>query len=302
MFFTVILLITAFIILTSLIFTFSTAKKPNQNILLCITLPYSALENNEVTKLVQGYQKSYTFTVIASFLFLLPLFLFSKYTSISMLYFIAWCSLTFYASHIIQKIYSHKLFSLKKQNNWHTGIDSAEYELDEDEYWLTGNYNNPNDKRVFVEKRLGYGTTVNMATLFGKLTTLFLAVIIVGTVALAFFLMPLDFGSVDFWVEGDTAYIDAPMYHDSFLLENVSKIEQIDTLPKMAKNRGGDSSFFYVGQFHAKDIGVCTAYVHRNSTPYIIVTLSDRIIILNGSTPQKTEEYYLQLKTKCFGS
>ncbi|MCJ8012155.1 DUF5808 domain-containing protein [Paenibacillus sp. KQZ6P-2] len=56
---------------------------------------------------------------------------------------------------------------------------------DDDEYWVNGfTYHNPNDKRIFVPKRVGIGDTVNTATLGGKMiicgTVFIVAVIVIG--------------------------------------------------------------------------------------------------------------------------
>jgi uncharacterized membrane protein len=56
---------------------------------------------------------------------------------------------------------------------------------DDDEYWINGFYNNPNDKRISQERRIGYGLEFNMATLTGKLITygiLFVVIIILFAV------------------------------------------------------------------------------------------------------------------------
>ncbi|MFT3983645.1 MAG: PH domain-containing protein [Lachnospiraceae bacterium] len=169
---------------------------------------------------------------------------------------------------------------------------SEEVYSDEDQYWATGNYNNPNDKRVWVEKRIGFGTTVNMASDFGKLTNVFLTVIVIGTIALAKFVMPLDFGTVEFEIIDNIAYINAPMYSDSFSMNDIQEVKQVDILPKLSKRNGGDSEIFYVGSFAVQGYGNCSVYVHRNNSPYLVITLSDRIVILNGNTPEKTEIFY----------
>lgn len=173
---------------------------------------------------------------------------------------------------------------------------SEEVYTDEDQYWVTGNYNNPNDKRVWVEKRVGFGTTVNMASKMGKLTNVFLVIIIIGTIVLAKFVMPLDFGAVEFEIIDNIAYINAPMYSDSFSMNDIHEVKQEENLPKMSKRNGGDSEIFYVGNFTVQGYGNCSVYVHRNNSPYLFITLSDRIVILNGNTPEKTEEFYSLLK------
>ena len=57
-------------------------------------------------------------------------------------------------------------------------------ERDSDRYWIGGMiYNNPNDRSVFVEKRLGIGMTMNIGTLWGKLILAAIILLLAGTVA-----------------------------------------------------------------------------------------------------------------------
>ena len=60
----------------------------------------------------------------------------------------------------------------------------TELELqDDDDNWILGLfYYNPNDTRLNVEKRLGYGGTVNVAHPAGKVIMIISAVIIVGSI------------------------------------------------------------------------------------------------------------------------
>jgi hypothetical protein len=273
-----------------------TAEKVNGNILLGVSLPYSELENKEALKIVQEFHKTYTLVGLISVLLMLPLLIISKYVSISILYILVWCCLVFYINYIIQKKYFNKLYQLKSDKGWFIeNLQNSGIDTDESQFWMSGFYYNPNDKRVWVEKRFGIGTTTNMASWFGKLTYVFLAAIIIGTIALSIFLMPLDFGSVELEVKNNVVFINAPMYNDSFSLADIQVIKQVNDLPKMSKRYGGDSDNFYVGSFDVQGYNKCSVYVHRNIPPYIFVTLSDRIVILNGDTPEKTKSFYLLL-------
>jgi uncharacterized membrane protein len=49
-------------------------------------------------------------------------------------------------------------------------IEDEDLDRNDDQYWISGVlYNNPNDRSVFVEKRLGIGMTMNIGTLGGKM-------------------------------------------------------------------------------------------------------------------------------------
>lgn len=54
--------------------------------------------------------------------------------------------------------------------------------LDDDDYWVFGMfYNNPNDTRLNVEKRFGYGGTINIAHPAGKIIMAITFLLLVGT-------------------------------------------------------------------------------------------------------------------------
>lgn len=55
--------------------------------------------------------------------------------------------------------------------------------LDDDDCWILGMfYYNPNDTRLNVEKRFGYGGTVNIAHPAGKVIMIFTAILLVGSI------------------------------------------------------------------------------------------------------------------------
>ncbi|MBR4429692.1 MAG: hypothetical protein IKS75_00160 [Clostridiales bacterium] len=54
--------------------------------------------------------------------------------------------------------------------------------LDDDDYWVFGMfYNNPNDTRLNVEKRFGYGGTINVAHPAGKVILVIIFLLLIGT-------------------------------------------------------------------------------------------------------------------------
>ena len=55
--------------------------------------------------------------------------------------------------------------------------------LDDDDYWVFGMfYNNPNDTRLNVEKRFGYGGTINIAHPAGKVILAVIILLLIGTI------------------------------------------------------------------------------------------------------------------------
>ena len=54
---------------------------------------------------------------------------------------------------------------------------------DDDDNWILGMfYYNPNDTRLNVEKRFGYGGTVNIAHPAGKVIMIIIAILLIGSI------------------------------------------------------------------------------------------------------------------------
>jgi len=85
---------------------------------------------------------------------------------------------------ILIVVLSHR--KIRRERNGLLGGEEGEVSKDDDRYWIGGIlYNNPNDRSLFVEKRMGIGMTMNIGTWGGKL-------IAVGVVLLL--LVPIGFG------------------------------------------------------------------------------------------------------------
>ena len=66
----------------------------------------------------------------------------------------------------------------------------TELELqDDDDNWILGMfYYNKNDTRLNVEKRLGYGSTINMAHPAGKVISIIIVLLLIGSIAYIIYL------------------------------------------------------------------------------------------------------------------
>jgi len=63
--------------------------------------------------------------------------------------------------------------------------ENEDMNKDDDRYWIGGVlYNNPNDRNLFVEKRLGIGMTMNIGILGGKLIIVGIVLLLFGTIGL----------------------------------------------------------------------------------------------------------------------
>jgi uncharacterized membrane protein len=171
--------------------------------------------------------------------------------------------------------------------------------IDDDSGWENGLmfYNNPYDERTMVEKRSGYGYTINMASSKGKAFMYgmfgFLALILVGTTGISLW---ADFGDVKMTMMSDNNVIEiqAPMYGYQFDAKDIISIDMVEDIPGGIRTNGISTNRYSLGNFDINGYGKSKLYIVRGA-PYIVIELDDLYVFINGDTEAQTQEYYNQL-------
>ncbi|WP_169087093.1 DUF5808 domain-containing protein [Paenibacillus sp. PL91] len=172
---------------------------------------------------------------------------------------------------------------------------------DDDAYWINGStYFNPDDKAVMVPKRIGIGTTVNMATRGGKWIQyggIVLALVII--IPLTAFVVQSDHTSPAFTIEeSGNVSIEYPLYNYSFDLSAVKGLALENELPSGFRTNGTATADYARGNFSLEKLGAAKLYVFKNSPPYIFVQLDDLYVIFNEKDAAKTKELYDELAAR----
>lgn len=201
------------------------------------------------------------------------------------------------AAILVCIIFTHK--KIQDEQNRLLEADENPVYTDDDEYWQKGYYYNPNDCRTMVEKRIGYGYTINMATTKGKL----LACGIVVTVAvlvlgLSLLFLKLDFSDFKLSVDGNKAVIDAAMYGYRFDIDKIEEVKKIDSIPGGRKTNGAETRKYSLGNYNLNGYGESKLYIYKDNPPYIMIKLKDIYLFINGKTQEQTEQYYEMLLKK----
>ncbi|MDQ8737585.1 DUF5808 domain-containing protein [Paenibacillus sp. LHD-38] len=170
---------------------------------------------------------------------------------------------------------------------------------DDDGFWINGStYYNPDDKSVMVPKRVGVGTTLNMATRGGKWIQyggMALALLII--LPLAAFAVQSDHTSPALTIaDSGTVSIDYPLYDYSFNLSDVKGITLEESLPNGFRTNGTATAEYARGSFSLEKLGAAKLYVFKNSPPYIFIQLEDHTVIFNEKDAAKTEAIFNELK------
>lgn len=161
-------------------------------------------------------------------------------------------------------------------------------------------YCNPDDQNTWVEKRIGAGVTVNMATRGGKA---FIGGILGGAVLLTAALMAVltiaDFSytGIRFEQSAHRVQIEDFLYGTSFADADIQSVTLVQNVPVEMRTNGSDDGTRAVGHFTVQGIGEARLYLYENKPPYIhIVLKSGGDIFYNESTPAATQELFARLK------
>lgn len=183
--------------------------------------------------------------------------------------------------------------SVRDTQNRYLALADRPMLADDDVYWLHGFYNNPNDPRINVEKRFGIGFTINLGNPKGKVIAVVTAALVVAML-IGMFAIFLAFDTATFppVIENGIVTINAPLYSDAFALDEIQEIEEIQNIPTGTRTNGLGSSSLLVGHFSLSGYGNSMLFVYNGKPPYLAIHLKDRVVILNGKTPEETRQYH----------
>lgn len=176
--------------------------------------------------------------------------------------------------------------------------------VDEDEYWIGGwLYNNPNDRSISVPRRVGIGTTVNMANKTGR--ALFYGSIIVTAVLLlgiGGLMLQSDYTSPRMHLGNDMAVqVKYPFYNYSFQVQDIESIALVDEVPKGRRINGEATAAHIRGNFRLEGLGKAKLYVYRNNPPYVVIQLPELHIVYNEQDPAATRALHAELQALAAG-
>ncbi|MFA5628872.1 MAG: PH domain-containing protein [Dehalococcoidales bacterium] len=193
--------------------------------------------------------------------------------------------------------------SYQKASQTQQRLKNAEndvFYVDDDSGWENGFlfYNNPYDERTMVEKRSGYGQTINIATKKGKAfiygTFAFSALVLIGVTGV---LLWADFGEIEMGIVSDNnrIVIQAPMYGYEFNASEIIDVAITNDPPRGIRTNGIATDRYLLGNFNINDYGKSKLYIVGDA-PYIVVQLEDLYIFINGKSENQTLEYFNLLK------
>lgn len=167
---------------------------------------------------------------------------------------------------------------------------------DEDEYWKFGFYNNPNDNKVFVEKRVGIGTTLNMAN---KKAKWFYIGIIIFTLSILMIVFSgvskFENCNINMMISESAVKIDVPEYETEFSKDDIEEVNKINELLDAVRTNGYSDDKKLLGYCNVEGYGRSLVYINKDQEEIISIKLKDKYIFITGNSKEETDTYYNEL-------
>lgn len=188
----------------------------------------------------------------------------------------------------------HRLGRLDQRYRDRMDLAAAE---DDDDCWLWGMfYYNPNDRKATVEKRIGVGTTVNLATPAGKGLMIFVAVVLLGVLLVCVWTIRLEFTPIRLTVQGDTLVAEQLREDYAIPLEDIQEVALVEELPDMTRANGTAMDNLSKGDYRLRESGEhCQVFLNPQNTVFLSLLAGGQRYYLSAATDQETLALYASL-------
>ena len=186
--------------------------------------------------------------------------------------------------------------SFKNINKQYSSKRDFEGNDNNDNNWIGGIfYYNPRDHRSLVEKSVGIGTTVNMATPLGKgLTIIGVLAMLIIPLSCVFVLME-EFTPIALVVEDDTLKAEHIKVEYEIPIEDIKNAALLKELPSMSKSNGSAMDVLKKGDFYIRGQGHCQVLLNPQNNDFITFTANGETYFVSGFDDEQTNEVYQEI-------
>lgn len=171
--------------------------------------------------------------------------------------------------------------------------DGADIIADEDDAWLGGVlYYNPSDNRTMVAKRIGIGTTVNLATKGGKAYLIFTAVMLAACLFIGPVLGMVDSDPPRLEVTSENTLVSLHGSKEKYVIDidDITDVELRDTLPESSRVFGIGMPHYLEGDFSVSGEGSAKFCLDPTAPVFLRVETGSKTYWFTAQTPEQTRD------------
>ncbi|WP_455720169.1 PH domain-containing protein [Agathobacter sp.] len=192
------------------------------------------------------------------------------------------------------------LFLAQQRKKELLASDTAPIYVDDDEYWKSGYYYNPNDTHLFVENRIQSGNyTLNYAKKGAWIFSGATAALIIGCLIFVFaVLFPLiNLKEEITLADNGILTISAGGYTSEIDVNDITELKLMDKLPddSFLRINGASMDSYDIGRYEGRTFGKCSLYVFDGYSPILMIKTDDTLVFVNSKEDGEIERLYGEL-------
>ena len=177
--------------------------------------------------------------------------------------------------------------------------NTSPIDVDDDEYWKTGYYYNPDDKHILIENRMQSGNyTFNYAKKGAWIFTGITCAITAGCIILVFVCMlPLINIQEKITLTNNNLTISAGGYTSEIDVNDITELKLLDELPydSFLRTNGASTDSYDIGRYEGRTLGKCSLYVFDGYSPILMIKSDDTLVFVNSKEDGEIEGLYEEL-------
>ncbi len=181
--------------------------------------------------------------------------------------------------------------------------EPSEILVDEDDYWPFGllgtYYYNKNDNNSFVNARVGFGTTFNVAKPICKWVMIFCGILILSMPLWGIWLIPDEFSTIKIVLTENSIEAHHTGIEYEILLEDIISYELLTDLPKISRIAGTGLDNVAKGIFSVKGIDRnCRLCLYPEAELFLLLETKEQIYLFGMKNTEQMQEIYDTLTQK----
>lgn len=271
---------------------------PKRGIYYGVSLTKENAQDPEIERITGEYNRQMRQTLLLLLLLPLPALLIPWF-SLFLLFWMVWLIAGIFAFFIPFGRANVRLKALKAERGWKQAYreKTDAFVPDDEDNWLWGMiYYNPRDKHVLVDKHIGMGTTMNMATPAGKAVGVFCGLMLLYLLMICIWCMLLEFVPIQLAVT-DGRLVASQIGQDYTVpVCIVEEVELLEELPKLSKVNGTGMDTLKKGTYRIPEVGRCQVFLNPQNQVFIRFEAAGTTYYMSGYDDAETLEVYEALK------
>ena len=177
---------------------------------------------------------------------------------------------------------------------------STDIIVDDDEYWLGGIiYCNPADKRVNIEKRAGFGVTINVGHPVGMIIGITCALVIVASLLSVVWVGMIEITPISVSIEDGSVVCHQLRNEYVIPIDSIKSVEFGEDIHDhdVLRSSGVGMDTLLKGNFIVDGKNGCKLFLNPTEKVFIRIETTDgQIYYIGGTTAEETEQIYEMLK------